>query len=110
MDGDSFLTLICDTFKCSPEDYNETVFWLCIFPQAIFLARWMWRWNRDYFRQDLELLEQVRHVTNSSDLTSELNDFRRRHPQTGFFRGYLKMRISGQLLLALGDRLFLKPG
>lgn len=109
MDGESFVDLVCETFKCSPEDFNETVFWLCVFPQALFLARWLWRWNRGYFKPDLELIEQVKNATDQGELMFELNDFRRHHPQAGIFRTWLKVRLSGERLLALGDKLFSKP-
>ena len=108
MEGQTFTDLLCESLKCLPEDLNETVFWLCLFPQALLLARLLWRCHRGYFRPDFELLEQIKGVTNSDDLLAELNDFRRRHPPTGFLRGFLKVRLSGQALLALGNRVFTK--
>src|SRR5258706_168776 len=109
MNSESFLDLFCEAFKCAPDDFNETLLWLCIFPQAIFLARLIWRLNREYFRPEFELIEQLKGVRNPEDLRSELNDFHYHHPRKGFLRRTLKVRISGQRLLDLGNRLFSKP-
>ena len=106
MDGPSFFDLFCSAFNCAPEDFSDAVFWLCLFPQALFLARLLWRVNRDFFKPDFALIREVKHTTSPDAFRSELNDFRYRNPQKGFLRGYLKMRISGQKLTDLADKLF----
>ena len=106
----SFGDLFCETTKCSPEEFCERVFWFCLYPQAMPLARLIWRLNRAYFRPDVEFIEQVRNLTNSSEIRQELNRFRYYHRATGLFRGFLKVRISGKQVLNLADGLFSKAG
>ena len=106
----SFGDLFCETNKCSPDEFCEKVFWFCLYPQALLLARLIWRLNRAYFRPDVEFIEQVRNLTSSNAVREELNRFRYYHRATGFFRGYLKVRISGKQVLNLADGLFSQAG
>ena|ERR1043165_9897395 len=110
MNDPTFCDLVCDAFNCLPDDFNETVFWLCLFPHAIFLARLLWRVHRNYFSQDFVLLESLKPLTSIADVRAELNYFNYRHPQRGFLRGYLKVRISGRRLMTLADKLFVNTG
>ena len=110
MNKPSFGDLFCETNKCSREEFGEKVFWFCLYPQALLLARLIWRLNRAYFRPDVEFIEQVRNLTSSNAVREELNRFRYYHRATGFFRGYLKVRISGKQVLNLADGLFSKAG
>ena len=106
----SFGDLFCETNKCSPDEFCEKVFWFCLYPQALLLARLIWRLNRAYFRPDVEFIEQVRNLTSSTEVREELNRFRYYHRATGLLRGYLKVRISGKHVLNLADGLFSKAG
>ncbi len=106
----SFCDLFCETNKCCPEDFREKVFWFCLYPQATLLARLIWHLNGAYFRPDVELIEQVRNLTNVAEVRLEFSRFRHYHTSMGLFRRFLKVRISGQRLLSLADRLFAKTG
>ncbi len=106
MDDPSFFDLFCSAFDCAPEDFSAAVFWLCLFPQAIFLARLLWRLHRNYFRPDFDLINRLKTVTSLDDFSSELNDYRRFHPVDGFLRTRFHLRVSGRLLLALAEKLF----
>lgn len=110
MNKASFGDLFCETNKCLPGDFRVKVFWLCLYPQAIPLARLIWHLNRAYFQPEVELIERVRNLSSSAEVRLELNRFRYCHRSTGFFRGFLKVRISGQRLLNLADGLFGKTG
>jgi len=106
MDGESFYNLFCQAYSCLPEDFNEAVLWVCIFPQALLLARWLWRLNRHYFRPDLELIQRIKDCTDEADVRAEFQDFYYYHRPKGLLRGRLKVRMSGQRLFALAHRLF----
>jgi len=110
MNKASFGDLFCETNKCLPGEFREKVFWLFLYPQAIPLARLIWHLNRAYFRPDVEFIERVGNLTNSAEVRLELNRFRYYHRATGLFRGFLKVRISGQRLLNLADGLFPRAG
>jgi hypothetical protein len=104
----SFSDLFCEAHKCSPVEFPARVFWRCLYPQATPLTHLVWHLNRAYFQPDLELIEQMRNLTNLAEVRLELNRFRYYHRSTGILRGILKLRISGQRLLNLADELFLK--
>ena len=106
MNNATFCDLFCAAYKCPPEEFAERVLWHCLFPHARAPARLIWRLNRDYFAPDLELIEQVRDLTNPTDLRAELNDHQYHHPATGLLRKVLKARPSGQRLLNLANGLF----
>ena len=102
----SFCDLFCRATQCSPEDFDNRVFWLCIYPHAVLPARLIGRVNRDYFKQDLELIERIKHLSKSKEVELELERFRYSRGSQGFLRGVLKMRISGRRLMDLAGRLF----
>jgi hypothetical protein len=110
MNNATFYDLFCEAYKCLPEDFNEAVLWLCLFPNVVFLARLIWRVNRDYFQPDFELIEQVKTATGPEEVADELNDFHYHHPPTGPVRGWLKVRISTHRLQGLANRLFAQAG
>ena len=109
MGDDSFFTLFCTAFDCLPDDYNEAVLWLCIFPQAVLLARIIWRLIPDYFDYDFEMIQQIKNVTSLEDLQFEINDFYYRHPPAGFLRRQLHIRLSGERLVTIANDLFNPP-
>lgn len=106
MSNSSFADGVCETFKCRPEEATETVFWLCVYPQAIPLARLLWHLHRGYFAADLEFIERVSRLTSPAEVRLEFSRFRYYQPVKGVLRRFLKVRISGKRLLELADQLF----
>ena len=106
MNRATFCDLFCAAYKCAPEDFSQTAFWRCLFPNGHMLARLIWRVNRACFGPDFELLQQVKDLKSSEEIRQEIGDFYYHHPARGFIRGVLRVRISGQRLLDLADRLF----
>lgn len=106
MNSASFCDLFCEAFKCPPEDFNERVLWLCLFPKTNSFAHWLWQLNRDYFKPEFELIDQIKSLTSAQDIQAELDDFYYHNPPKGFFRKVLKVRISGDRLLELAEELF----
>ena len=104
----SFQELYCERFQCSPEQFAEDVLWRCVYPQAEFLARSLWRIDRGFFATDLHLLEEVAGLTDNESVVSEINDTRYRFKPRGLLRGKLRVRVSSQRLLKLANDLF-KP-
>lgn len=102
----TFCDLYCGIFKCQPEAFTEELFWSCLFPQALFVARLLWRCNRDYFKPDLELIAHVKDLTDAANVKAEFHDYYYLHPPSGLLRGFLKVRISGQRLINQASRVF----
>lgn len=110
MNDATFCDLFCAAYNCLPEDCNELVFWLCVFPQVLFLARLIWKVNRGFFKPDFALIEQVKSLKNVEDTRQEISDFTYHNPARGFLRGFMEVRVSGQRLLDLAAGLFAKAG
>jgi len=55
MSSASFRSLFCAARACAFPEFEERVFWECVYPQSVFVARWFWRWHRGFFAADLEL-------------------------------------------------------
>ena len=101
----SFCDLFCKAYCCSPQEFDERLFWHCLYPHAVGLARLLWRLNRAYFEPDLELVRQVKFLTRADEVVLEIEGFRL-HRRAGLLRGLLKVRISGRRLLDTANRIF----
>lgn len=101
----TFRELYCEEFDIPPEAFEEEVLWRCFYPNAVHLGRLRWRWNPRYFDADLQLIREVTDCTTVSEMRAELNDFRYHRPISGFQRKVLRIRVSGQRLIALGTEL-----
>ena len=44
----TFRDLFCETYQCLAEEFRDTVFWRCLYPGAIPLARLIWHEAHDY--------------------------------------------------------------
>ena len=102
----SFQELYCKKFQCLPEQFVEDALWRCVYPQAEFLARALWRIDCGFFASDLHLLEEVAGLTDNENVVSEINDSRYRFKPRGLLRGKLRARLSSQRLLTLANDLF----
>src|SRR6185503_18617281 len=69
----TFRDLFCETYQCLAEEFRDTVFWRCLYPGAIPLARLIWHLNKGYFRPDVELIERVGNLTKPAEIRLELN-------------------------------------
>ncbi|MGC8885621.1 MAG: hypothetical protein ACP5MG_00485 [Verrucomicrobiia bacterium] len=98
--------IFCDYFKCPPEEYEERLFWLCVRPNVVYLAKVFWIFYRRIFYGDLEMLRQLGRTSNTRELRYEIESFRHYHPPRGFIRRDLKVRVSGRRLLKIASKLF----
>lgn len=68
------------------------------------LGKWQWRFDREYFDTDLELIRAAGDCTNLSDLRGELDNHRYHNPVSGLRRRFLRLRLSGQRLMDLAAK------
>ena len=104
----NFCELYCDRFQCSPMEFDDDVFWRCLHPRARLWAHLIRMVNRNYFATDIELIESVGDLTDLDQMDSEVMLFRYHRPAKGFWRGKMRVRISGRRLLGLAKDLFTK--
>ena len=98
----------CQRHHFSPEDFTEKVLWECMRPLQRPIARLIWLCNEDFFKSDLELINQVKDATSYAKIRETIKFFSKEPASTNFVRRSLKIRISRSKLLglaaaALGD-------
>ena len=98
--------IFCDHFKCPAEEFEKRMFWMCVRPDVIPLARVIWAIHRKFFYNDLEMLRQLGKTSNTRELRYEIESFRHYNPPRGFIRRNFKVRVSGKRLLKIASRLF----
>ena len=86
-------------------EFDERLFWLCLYPHAVALARLLWQLNRAYFEPDFALVKQVKFLTRADEVVLEIEGFRLRRRRAGLLRGLVKVRISGRRLLDTASRI-----
>lgn len=105
----TFREACCEALAIPPDRYVEAVFWRCLPPRRSLLARLYWHFNRDFFINDLLLIQEVADCTTLSDLRTELANYRFEIRESGFLRVNLHLRMSGQCLVDFAATL-LPPG
>jgi hypothetical protein len=101
----SFETACCERFQCPSKDFPTAVLWHCFHPRGLKIGRVLHRISPAYFESELELIRWLAKCTEFQELKNELEGYRWLHPDFGLLRGWLKVRISGLRLLALGREL-----
>lgn len=104
--GRTFSSLYCEKFHCPPEKFEEEVLWRCLQPRSALIARLLWKWVPDFYQPDFDLISEIKDLTAVDDLSSEIGVVRYHQPVRGMIRGRLRVRVSGQRLVDLGDELF----
>lgn len=71
------------------------------------LFRLLWTIDRDFFKEDLELVRKLGALTNFADCRYEIEESRRANPPSGLLRRVLKLRLSGQEAIRISSMLFM---
>jgi len=95
----TFRQACCDRLRIPPEAFEEAVLWQCLPPRHLLIGRIRWRFDRAYFKADLELIRSLAECTDLDELRAELTCHRSLKPNAGFQRGFLRARLSGQRLV-----------
>ncbi len=102
MESRTFRQLYCEREGCKPEEFEERIFWHCLYRHAVpFVA--MLRWlSRGSFKRDFEYLHLIGLATDANEFrravealrsSSLLND--------GGLRRLLRCRVSSERLMKL---------
>ena len=101
----TFRAAVCQHFRCAPEAYEEIVFQHCLYRHAPGLAWLIRRFIADYFEPDFQLIRYVADKTDVEGLQTEVRLQRTDQPPATLLRRFLRVRLSGQRLLDLGNQL-----
>lgn len=100
-----FGSRFCAARKCSPLEFADRVFLLCLYFHVIPVAVLLWPWRRRCFAADYALIEQVGAMRCTANYGLELGRMRTKDWVGGSFRRLFRFRIStrrlGELMEAI---------
>ena len=98
----TFQQLYCERHGCAPEEFENKVFWSCLYPHAVPLAallRWL---DRDFFQRDFEYLRVIGLATDPNEFCGEVEALRFASLlNDGALRRLLRLRVSTERLMKL---------
>ena len=102
-----FKTLFCEAFNCSPAEYEERAFRMCLPWYARWLAPLVRKAHADFFAQDFKFLRYLGTATNGREAYSETMSFQKANrAHRSLLRTGLGIRVSGRRAAALAGRRF----
>jgi hypothetical protein len=104
---DSFESLFCLKFSCSPEDFAEELYVRVLYPHAGLLARVIKKMRKEWIERHRYAISQLGQTTSFPEFSQEANSLRIHGAHPGsFLQKTCRFRISGRRLLRLGRAVF----
>ncbi len=104
----NFKTAFCALFDHPPENFEQRVFWNALHPEAkpvAFLIRCL---RPKFFASDLDCIRSVATAESKQEVRAIINSFQYDPTfKRGFFRGFLRVRISGRRLMHLAGKVLM---
>lgn len=101
----NFKTAFCERFEHPHENFENRVFWNALHPEmkpVALLIRWL---RPSFFRSDLDCIRSIAHAESKEEVRAIINSLQYDPTfKRGFFRGVLRVRISGRRLTRLAGR------
>jgi hypothetical protein len=89
-------------YHCAPEAFERRVFWKGLYRHAWLPAHWMWWFEREFFRPDLEAVRAIGNARNEPDLQRAIDDLENHGlVERSIRRGRLMIRLSPNRLIYL---------
>ena len=102
-----FKALFCERFHCPPAEYEARAFRKCLYWHARFLAPVLRILKRDFFAEDVKLIQYLGEVTGLREANLEVLTFQdANRTKSGFLRTDLRIRVSGRKAASLAQHLF----
>ena len=97
----------CERQDCTAAQFENQIFWRCLYPHAVPLAWVLKKLNPSFFMDDRTLIQQLGFDRDLDEVDANLRDFQyvnnaRRH----WLRTGLKIRVSGRRVASLARKLF----
>ena len=103
----TFRQAFCKRYRCPPEHYESRAFRRSLFLHALPFASLLQRFDPAFFSEDYDLIREVGPMTDPELFRSEINYFYGRNLRhKGWIRSLFRMRVSGNRLIRLKQRLF----
>jgi hypothetical protein len=106
-----FKSLFCEKFGCSPADYEERAFRMCLYWHAWLLAPVVRVLKPDFFREDFKLIGYLGEAVGVREATADLMEYSLFNRGRGrFLHTGLKIRVSGRKASQIVFQLFQEAG
>lgn len=89
-------------YRCAETDFDRRLFWKGLHPHAWLPAHWMWWFEREFFRLDLEAVRALGSARCEADLQRAIDDLENQClVERSIRRGRLRIRLSPSHLIAV---------
>jgi hypothetical protein len=95
---------VCESLGCPTEQFEDTVFQLCLYPHARRLARLISAFSPGFFALDRAVIKEAGNAVSVREVQVEIESFAQANRQSGLLRGLLRIRLSGRRLLHLATK------
>jgi hypothetical protein len=103
----NFKEAFCERYRCSPDMYENQVFWRCLYRHALPVAALIYWFNPEFFKEDFDLIREIDKMNSPEVFRSELNFFYGRNLRDkSWIRRTFYIRLSAKRLLKLKNELF----
>ena len=103
--GRNFKTAFCARFEFPQENFERRVFWNALHPQAKPLALLIRFLRPNFFHSDFDCIRSVATAETKQEVCAIINSLQYDPAfKRGFFRGLLRIRISGRRLTRLAAK------
>jgi hypothetical protein len=99
--GRTFSECVCEYLGLHPNQYENTVFRLCLYRKALALHPLLQRYDRNFFAPDHDFIRRVGKARRREELLRELDEFYYHPKNGGWLRRRFSCRVSGRKLVAL---------
>ena len=104
----TFQEACCEKLGIPEAAFEETVLWQCLPQRHLLIGKIRWQFDRDYFKDDLALIQSVKNCPCLTSLCMEVTRYFSIKPPRGFQRRFLRARLSGQSLINFASKLIPK--
>jgi hypothetical protein len=105
--GDStFVGKYCRRHQCKAEDFEKNLLRRCMYRVSSPLAALLWLFNPEFFRDDLDLIGEVKDTTTFAQVRDIVGFYRSEPGRKSFLRRWLRVRMSKTKLLTVASSLF----
>jgi hypothetical protein len=104
----NFKTAFCSRFAYAQENFEKHVFWNVMHPEIKPVAFLINCLRPSFFRSDLDCIRSIATAETKQEVRTIVNSFQY-DPRfkRGFFRGFLRVRISGRRLTLLANKILI---
>jgi hypothetical protein len=108
MSETGFAAKYCKKRGCKPEDFSKIVLFRCTYPLTTPLARLIWLVSRDFFREDLSLIEEIKDESSFARIRDIVSFHSIQPRKRNLLRKWFRVRLSKNRLLNLARHVLKK--